>query len=49
MRASSGGNVASTVVEKLEAKASSGGNVVYYGEPASTDIDTSSGGNVHRK
>ena len=49
MRASSGGNVASTVIDKLEAKASSGGNVVYYGEPSSTDIDTSSGGNVHRK
>ncbi|MBV5315208.1 MAG: DUF2807 domain-containing protein [Prolixibacteraceae bacterium] len=49
MRASSGGNVASTVIDKLEAKASSGGNVVYYGEPGSTDVDTSSGGNVHRK
>lgn len=49
MRASSGGNVASTVIDKLEAKAYSGGNVVYYGEPSSTDIDTSSGGNVHRK
>jgi hypothetical protein len=49
MQASSGGNVASSVVEKLEAKASSGGNVVYYGEPASTDIDTSSGGNVNRR
>jgi len=49
MRASSGGNVSATVVEKLEAKASSGGNIVYYGEPTSTDIDTSSGGNIHRK
>jgi hypothetical protein len=49
MRASSGGNVSATVVESLEAKASSGGNVVYYGEPASTSVDTSSGGNVHRK
>lgn len=49
MRASSGGNVSATVVEKLEAKASSGGNIVYYGEPSSTEIDTSSGGNVHRK
>jgi hypothetical protein len=49
MRASSGGNVAATVVEKIEAKASSGGNVVYYGEPSSTDIDTSSGGNINRK
>ena len=49
MRASSGGNVSSTVVEKLEAKASSGGNIIYYGEPTSTDVDTSSGGNIHRK
>jgi hypothetical protein len=49
MRASSGGNVTATVVEKLEAKASSGGNIAYYGEPASIEIDTSSGGNVHRK
>lgn len=49
MRASSGGNVSSTVVEKLEANASSGGNVVYYGEPTSTDINSSSGGNIHKK
>jgi hypothetical protein len=49
MRASSGGNVIATVVEKLEAKATSGGNITYYGEPSSTDIDTSSGGNINRK
>jgi hypothetical protein len=49
MRASSGGNVFATVGERLEAKASSGGNIVYYGEPTSTEIDASSGGNVHRK
>ncbi|HAQ20158.1 MAG TPA: DUF2807 domain-containing protein [Prolixibacteraceae bacterium] len=49
MRASSGGNVSSTVVEKLQARATSGGNIVYYGEPSITDIDTSSGGNVNRK
>jgi hypothetical protein len=49
MKASSGGNVSSIVNEKLEAKASSGGNVVYYGEPKETDVDTSSGGNVHKK
>lgn len=49
MRASSGGNVSSTVVEKLDASASSGGNIVYFGEPTSTDINTSSGGNIHRK
>lgn len=49
MRASSGGNVSSTVNGKLEARASSGGNVVYYGEPSKTEVDTSSGGNVHKK
>lgn len=49
MKASSGGNVSSTVNGRLEAKASSGGNVVYYGEPTETDINTSSGGNIHKK
>ena len=49
MRASSGGNVSSTVVEKLDAKASSGGNVVYYGEPKTTNVNSSSGGNIHKK
>jgi hypothetical protein len=49
MKASSGGNVSSTVVEKLDADASSGGNIVYFGEPRSTDINSSSGGNIHRE
>lgn len=49
MSASSGGNVSSTVNGKLDAKASSGGNVVYYGEPTSTNVNTSSGGNIHHK
>ena len=49
MRASSGANVWATVVDRLEAKASSGGNVFYYGEPSSTEIDASSGGNVNRR
>jgi len=49
MGASSGGNVSSTVNGKLEAHASSGGNVVYYGEPTETDVNTSSGGNIHKK
>jgi len=49
MRASSGGNVSSTVNGNLKADASSGGNIVYYGEPTSTDINSSSGGNIHRK
>ena len=49
MGASSGGNVSSTVLEKLDAKASSGGNIVYYGDPKSTSVNSSSGGNIHRK
>lgn len=49
MRASSGANVSATVNGKLEANASSGGNIVYYGQPADTDVNTSSGGNIHRK
>jgi hypothetical protein len=49
MSASSGGNTFSTVTGALEANASSGGNVYYYGEPSSTDINTSSGGGIHRK
>jgi hypothetical protein len=49
MKASSGGNVSSTVNGRLEAHASSGGNVVYYGEPTETDVNTSSGGNIHKK
>ncbi|MFA5328497.1 MAG: head GIN domain-containing protein [Prolixibacteraceae bacterium] len=49
MKASSGANVSSGVKEGLDAKASSGGNVVYYGEPTSTNVNTSSGGNIHKK
>ena len=47
MRASAGSNVFASVAERLEAKASTGGNIVYYGEPASTEIENSSGGNVN--
>lgn len=46
---SSGGNVWATVGGSLEAKASSGGNVTYYGNPASIDVKSSSGGNIHHK
>ena len=49
MRASSGANVSTSVTEQLEAKASSGGNIVYYGQPASTEIESSSGGNVNSR
>jgi hypothetical protein len=49
MKASSGGNVSSTVIAKLEAHASSGGNIRYFGNPVSTGINSSSGGNIIRK
>lgn len=47
MRATVGANVHATVSEQLEARASTGGNIVYYGEPSSTDIENSTGGNIH--
>lgn len=49
MKTSSGANVSATVSERLDAKASSGGNIVYFGEPKSTDVSTSSGGNIRKK
>mgnify|MGYP002344511878 CR=1 FL=1 len=49
MKTSSGANVSATVNERLDAHASSGGNVVYYGEPKSTEVSTSSGGNIRKK
>jgi hypothetical protein len=49
MKTSSGANVSATVNERLNARASSGGNIVYYGEPKSTDVHTSSGGNIRKK
>lgn len=49
MSASSGGNVSSTVTGKLDARASSGGNIAYYGDPTSTNVNSSSGGSIHRK
>jgi hypothetical protein len=49
IKVSSGSNVYATVEKELTAKASSGGNVVYYGEPNSTNIDSSSGGSVNKR
>jgi len=49
MKTSSGANVSATVNERLDAHASSGGNVVYFGEPKTTDVSTSSGGNIRKK
>ena len=48
LHASSGGNIWITVNDELVAKASSGGNVFYTGNPKSTNIENSSGGNVKK-
>lgn len=47
--ASSGANIWINVTENLEGKASSGGNIFYYGNPKSTSAEKSSGGNVIEK
>lgn len=47
--AGSGANVWISVTEKLEGKASSGGNIFYYGNPGATDTESSSGGNIIKK
>ena len=48
-RVSSGANIFITVTENLEAHASSGGNIIYFGQPKSTDTESSSGGNVVKR
>lgn len=49
MRASSGSNVFATVLNELEAKASSGATIIYYGNPATTNVERSSGGNINQQ
>lgn len=49
LKASSGSNVFATVVNQLEAKASSGGNIIYYGNPTSTTVEKSSGGQINQQ
>ncbi|VAW15461.1 hypothetical protein MNBD_BACTEROID01-2829, partial [hydrothermal vent metagenome] len=48
-KASSGSNLWITVKGDFEGKASSGGNLYYYGNPKRTDINVSSGGNIRQK
>lgn len=48
VKASSGANIWIQVDEKLDGKASSGGNVFYSGNPQNTEIHSSSGGNVKK-
>lgn len=48
-KASSGSNIWITVENSFTGIASSGANVFYFGDPGSTDIEKSSGGNVMKK
>lgn len=45
-KASAGANIWISTKNKLQASASSGGNVFYSGDPTNTEINKSSGGNV---
>ncbi len=49
LKVSSGANIWISVEEELNASASSGGNIFYYGNPDNTEINRSSGGNVIKK
>ena len=46
LKASSGANIWINVQKELSARVSSGANVFYYGNPETTNIEKSSGGNV---
>ena len=49
LRASSGSDITVKVSNELYAKASSGADIRYYGNPDIRDIDESSGGDVTQK
>ena len=49
VKASSGSDASVNVSEELVAKASSGGDIVYYGNPKMKDTDESSGGDIARR
>ncbi len=48
-KTSSGANIWITTEKSLKGNASSGGNIFYYGDPDTKDIERSSGGNVIEK
>ena len=48
-KAVSGANVFITVENELEAKAGTGGNVIYGGNPEILDVSSTSGGNVKKR
>jgi len=47
--ASSAGGVTISVKNELNANASSGGYINYYGNPSNTNVNSSSGGSINRK
>ncbi|MFW5832027.1 MAG: head GIN domain-containing protein [Prolixibacteraceae bacterium] len=49
LKASSGSDINVTVTDEVYAKASSGGDIKYYGNPQIKDTDSSSGGDVHQR
>jgi hypothetical protein len=49
VRASSAGDIRISVTNKIEADASSGGDITYYGNPEIERIEESSGGDVSRR
>ena len=49
VRASSGSDISVNVSDEISAKASSGSDIAYYGNPQIKDINESSGGDVKRK
>jgi hypothetical protein len=49
LRASSGSDITVTVTDELYARASSGSDIKYYGNPQIRDTDESSGGDVRHK
>jgi hypothetical protein len=48
-KVSSGANVWISAKDNFDGHASSGGNIFYYGDPESPDIEKSSGGNVIKR
>lgn len=49
VKVSSGANFWISVKNSIDASASSGGNIFYYGDPKSNNINKSSGGNIIKK
>ncbi|MEA1887520.1 MAG: head GIN domain-containing protein [Bacteroidota bacterium] len=49
LSSSSAGDIKITVTERLKARASSAGDIIFYGDPEYVDARSSSGGNVVRR